>query len=181
MRPRHNGRHFTYNIFKCIFLNENVWISIKISLKVVPKGLINNIPSLVQIMACWLNGDKPLSELMMVSLLMHICVTRPQWIKGMSLWWPLWGLLSCYYVSKWSHCSLFDDGALVDEIFGCIIFIWVTETSLHWQGTGIVSPVMNTSPHPPVMFLWCRMVVWIGCLWFVIMTTNSGKILYSVD
>ena len=38
-------------IFKCIFLNEDVWISIKISLKFVPKGPINNIPALVQIMA----------------------------------------------------------------------------------------------------------------------------------
>ena len=26
-------------------------------------------------------GDKPLSEPMMVSLLMHICVTRPQWVN----------------------------------------------------------------------------------------------------
>ena len=29
-------------IFKCIFLNENVRISIKISLKFVPKGPIDN-------------------------------------------------------------------------------------------------------------------------------------------
>ena len=29
-----NGRHFADNIFKCIFLDENVWISIKISLRV---------------------------------------------------------------------------------------------------------------------------------------------------
>ena len=29
-------------IFKCIFLNEDVRILIKISLKVVPKGLIDN-------------------------------------------------------------------------------------------------------------------------------------------
>ena len=29
-------------------------------------------------------GDKLLSEPMMVSLLTHICVTRPQWVKGMS-------------------------------------------------------------------------------------------------
>ena len=27
-------------------------------------------------------GDKPLSEPMMVSLLTHICVTRPQWVKS---------------------------------------------------------------------------------------------------
>ena len=33
------------------FENENVWISIKILLKIVPRGPINNIPALVQIMA----------------------------------------------------------------------------------------------------------------------------------
>ena len=31
-------------ILKCIFLNKNVWISIAISLKFVPNGLIDNIP-----------------------------------------------------------------------------------------------------------------------------------------
>ena len=35
------------NIFKCIFLNEKVWILIKISLKFVPKGLIDNNQALV--------------------------------------------------------------------------------------------------------------------------------------
>ena len=79
--PRQNGRHFADDIFKYIFLNENVWISIKISLKFVPKGPINNIPSLVQIMAWRRPGDKPLSEPMMVNLLTHICVTRPQWVN----------------------------------------------------------------------------------------------------
>ena len=57
---------------------------IKISLKFVPKGPINNNPALVQIMAWHWSGDKPLSEPMMVSLLTHICVTRPQWVKGLS-------------------------------------------------------------------------------------------------
>ena len=79
LRLRQNGRHFPDDIFQCIFLNENVWISIKISLTFVPKGPINNIPALVQIMARRWSGDKPLSEPMMVSLLMHICVTQPQW------------------------------------------------------------------------------------------------------
>ena len=51
LRPRQNGRHFPDNIFKWIFLNENVWISINISLKFVPMGPINNIPTLVQLMA----------------------------------------------------------------------------------------------------------------------------------
>ena len=81
LRPRQNGRHFADDTFKRLFQNENVWISIKISLKFVPKAPINNIPSLVQIMAWRRPGGKPLSEPMMVSLPTHICVTLPQWVK----------------------------------------------------------------------------------------------------
>ena len=47
LRPRQNGRHFADDTFRLIFLNENVKTSTKISLKFVPKGPINNIPSLV--------------------------------------------------------------------------------------------------------------------------------------
>ena len=85
LRPILNRRHFADDIFKCIFENENEWISPRISLKFVPKVRINNIPALVQIMAWHRPGDKPLSEPMMVSLPTHICVTRPQWVK-MSFW-----------------------------------------------------------------------------------------------
>ena len=74
--PRQNGRHFADDIFKCIFLNENVWISIKISLQFVPLGPIVDIPALVQIMAWCRAGDKPLSEPMMVRLPTHICVNE---------------------------------------------------------------------------------------------------------
>ena len=81
LRPRQNGRLFADDTFKCIFLNENVRILIKISLRFVPKGPINNIPALVQIMAWRRPGDKPLSEPMIVNLPTHICVTRPQWVK----------------------------------------------------------------------------------------------------
>ena len=55
-----NGRYFL-DIFNCIFWNENIWISIKSSLKFVPKGPINNIQALVQIMAWRRSGDRPLS------------------------------------------------------------------------------------------------------------------------
>ena len=71
------------DIFKCTFVNENVWISIKISLKFVPNGPINNMPALAQIMACQQSGDKPLSKPMMVSLLMHMCITQPHWVELM--------------------------------------------------------------------------------------------------
>ena len=81
LKPRQNGRHFPDDIFKCDFLNKNIWISIKISLEFVPKGPINNIPALVQIMAWRRPGGKPLSEPMRVSLLTHIYVIRPQWIN----------------------------------------------------------------------------------------------------
>ena len=47
LRPKQDGRHFADDIFTCIFLNENAWILIKISLKFVSKGPINNIPALV--------------------------------------------------------------------------------------------------------------------------------------
>ena len=67
LRQRQNGRHFADNIFKYIFFNENLWISIEISQKFVPTCPINNILALVQIMAWHQSGDKPLSETMMVS------------------------------------------------------------------------------------------------------------------
>ena len=95
LRPRQNGRHFADDTFKRIFLNENVRISLKISLKFLPRVRINNIPALVQIMAWRRPADKPLSKPMMVSLLTHICVTRPQWVnvfqgpKFRQCWFPL--------------------------------------------------------------------------------------------
>ena len=48
LRLRQSGCHFPDDIFKCIFLNENVRISINIPLKFVPKGPINNFPALVR-------------------------------------------------------------------------------------------------------------------------------------
>ena len=85
LRLRQNGCHFPDDIFRWIFLNENFYISITISLKFVPKGPINNIPALVQIMAWRHPGNKPLSEPMMVCSTTHICVTRPQWVNTQRL------------------------------------------------------------------------------------------------
>ena len=53
-------------------------ISLKCVLKVLP---INNIPALVKIMAWNWTGDNTLSEPIIISLLTHICVTRPQWVN----------------------------------------------------------------------------------------------------
>ena len=46
-------------------------------LKFGPMGPVNNISALVQMMG-WYRPAKALSEPMMVSLLMHVCVTRLQ-------------------------------------------------------------------------------------------------------
>ena len=81
LRLRQDGRHFPDDIFTYIFLNENIWILIKISMKLVPKGPINSIPALAQIIAWWRPGDKSLSEPIMVGLLTYICGTQPQWIN----------------------------------------------------------------------------------------------------
>ena len=45
--PGQNGRHFTDDIFKCIFVNEKFFILIEISLKFVPKVPIDNNPAVV--------------------------------------------------------------------------------------------------------------------------------------
>ena len=49
---------------------------VEFRLKFVPRGPINNIPALVQIMAWRRLGDESLSESMMVRLPTHICVTH---------------------------------------------------------------------------------------------------------
>ena len=69
---------FSDDILKWIFFNENVWVLIKISLKFVPRGPINNIPALAEIKAWRRPGDKPLSEPMLPT---HICAIRPQWVN----------------------------------------------------------------------------------------------------
>ena len=80
----HWGRDKIATILQLTFSNacswmKNVWISIMISLQFVPFGPIDDIPTLVQIIAWRQPGDKPLSEPIMFRLLMHICVTRPHW------------------------------------------------------------------------------------------------------
>ena len=150
LRPRQNGRYNADDIFQCIFLKENVWIPTKISLRFVLKGPINNIPALVQIMAWRRPGDKPLSQPMMVSLLTHICVTRPQWVnlgdtamrsvRYMYIFWPLVpsrGIYSHYYY-------YFDPGVILVHSW----FIAWTATVSHRTA------VPHSSYHLLGMFEW---------------------------
>ena len=116
LRPRQNEQHFADDIFKRILSNENVWILIKISLKFVPKGPINNIPALVQIMAWRRSGDKPLSEPMMVSLLTYICVTGSSQILDFV---RLYDKTSdCLADGRWGHRKTFKVFECNSELLG---------------------------------------------------------------
>ena len=45
--PGQNGRHFADDIFRCIFVNEKFCNLIKISLRFIRKGAIDNNPALI--------------------------------------------------------------------------------------------------------------------------------------
>ena len=45
--PGQNGRHLADNVFNWIFVNEKFYMLFKISLKLVPKGPIDDNPALI--------------------------------------------------------------------------------------------------------------------------------------
>ena len=151
LRSRQNGRHFADDTFKRIFLNENVLISIKISLKFVPKGPINNIPALVSIMALRRPGDRPLSEPRMVSLPTHICVTRPQWVKTLRLGQNdhdftggILKFISCMVFCDWFNCH-------------CIFLQWSVRQI--WHIPHCTCPTSHNAPfRTKIWTLWDRRI-----------------------
>ena len=132
LRPRQNGRHFPDDTFKCIFPNENIYISITISLKFVPKVPINNIPTLVPIMAWRRPGDKSLLEPMMVRLPTHKCVSRPQRVKHHNRHWPTRphkiyhgaSRVQCYDGFEMDFLSCNDPGSFLNSTDLWITLVW---------------------------------------------------------
>ena len=89
---RQNGHHFADNIFQFICLNENSCILIPISLKFLPKGMIDNRSALLQIMASCLCDAELLPEQWWPSLLSNIYVSQP-WrvmVSSLTLWQSSW-------------------------------------------------------------------------------------------
>ena len=68
LRPRQFLYRIANDIFNCISLNENVWISNKISMKLVPTDPIEDDSALVQVMGWRGTGGKPLPDPMMTQL-----------------------------------------------------------------------------------------------------------------
>ena len=95
LRPRWNVRHFADSIFKCIFIYEKVSMLIQISLNFIPKSPIYIKAALVQIMV-W---HRTVANKWRPSLLTHICVTRPWWVKA--IWNSTRGWYSIF--TKYAH------------------------------------------------------------------------------
>ena len=131
-RPRQNVRHLANEIFRCILINQKVGISIIVSLKFVPKGPIKNIPALVQILAWRGPGDKPFLEPMVVSLLTHICVTRPQWVKSIFSDYMLRikFMSTCGIALRWMPQTTFHINSALVQVIG-----WCCQAKNHflWQ------------------------------------------------
>ena len=79
LKPRQSGRHFSGDIFRCIFFNEELEFQLRCQCNLFIGSI--NIPALVRAMGRRRPGDKPLSEPIMVSLVTHICVTWPPLVK----------------------------------------------------------------------------------------------------
>ena len=106
----HWGWHKMAANFLTTFSNSFSWMKVykfwlRFHSRFVLKGPIDNIPALVQIMAWRRPGDKPLSETMMVSLLRHICITRPQWVKPQCLHRIItWCAVHCFSSVHCTQC-----------------------------------------------------------------------------
>ena len=74
--PGQNGHHFADDIFTCILMNEKFCILIRISLKFVPKGPIDDKSAVVQVMAWRQTGDSQYLNQCWPSSKMQICGTR---------------------------------------------------------------------------------------------------------
>ena len=122
LRPRQSGCHFTGDIFKCIFMNKNIWILFNISLKFVPRFRINNISALVQIMAWCRPGDNPLSEQMRASLLYHVYASL-----GRNELTAL--ALSCSVWAVWLKLLYFSS---ISEIITTHLWAWMSNIIFHF-------------------------------------------------
>ena len=133
-RQTQTGRHCADDIFKCIFLNENIWIVIKFSRKFIPKGPVNNIPALVQIMAWHHLGDQPLSEPMIVSLPTPIFVNQCQWVNTGGLN-KMAGILQTIWKSEiWFLCYKLEKNLNVLKVYLMLSQHWVQVMAwCHWN------------------------------------------------
>ena len=136
LRSKLNGRHFPDDIFERIFVNENEWILIKISLKFVPRGLINNIPALIPLGA----GGNAISEPINIGwpwLSTHTCksVARPLWVNFLCVYEAPVSRLACLWetlIRVMAWCRTYDK-PLPEHIMVIFCQFHPWKQTLHWD------------------------------------------------
>ena len=88
--------------FKCIFLNENHRIPIRISLKFVPKSPIDNKQALVQVMAWRRTGDITWTNADPIHWRIYAALGWDELIYSTSTWRSRNDKLSQYYVKSYN-------------------------------------------------------------------------------
>ena len=184
LRLRQNYRHFSGNIFKCIFLNENIQISFKIPLKYIQ---INNITALVQIMAWHRPGKKPLSEPMVVKLLTHICVywciylslslnELTHFLSTDTMWQNRLGSTLAHYLNQ---CWLTIKGVPWHSPEGIFCFIRSThELNLWHVFEHYTFEITTTSPSG--QWVKVKHLTEVTCTWFIARNANVSKMTYII-
>ena len=135
----HWGQDEMGNILQTTF--SNVFSSMKMCefrLKFhwfVPKGQIDNIPALVQMMVWRCPGDKPLSEPMMVNLPTHICITWPQWVMDANKESPWHQSLSrgCINLRPCNNMAGILQIAYLNATYWKKTFFWLIYISQTWE------------------------------------------------
>ena len=101
-RPRQTVRHFADDIFKCIFVNGNVWISLKMSLKFVPMNRINIISTLVHFLnQWWLVYWRIYASLGLTELNAILQSNTPSMYRKLYYKWRYPYIYS--YIKQWNH------------------------------------------------------------------------------
>ena len=139
-RLRQNGHHFPEDISNAFSWMKMHEFRVRLHWSLFPRAQLTIFQHLVQIMAWRRPDDKTLSEPMMVSLLTHICVTRPQWVKPYNHIYAqlfsiqtiyLWSVTMYNITRQWYQISRYDHQTIQSTSLP-LLAIWYTSTLLKW-------------------------------------------------
>ena len=100
LRVRQNGCHFTDDIFKCIFLNENVWIPIKFHWNLFLRVQLTIFQYWLR---WWLGAFQVTSYYLNQWLLVHRCTYAPPGFNELICWIILKKKYACIYAFYTIH------------------------------------------------------------------------------
>ena len=111
-------------------------------------GQIYNIPALVETMAWRPTGDKPLSEPMIIILLTHVCITRPQWLKTANMVSEITFQTRCIWSISSTHPSSISLGKVCFSGY-FVLLPWKPSNNTMWHFTyvSIHNPCFKSRPN----------------------------------